>query len=197
MGPLSNLRIVEFAGIGPGPFCAMLFADLGAKVIRIDRKEASGLGVPKPARYDLLLRGRKVLALDLKREAGIALARRLVDESDALIEGFRPGVMERLGPGPDLLLSRNPRLVYGRMTGWGQDSPLARSAGHDLNYIALGEHFTPLGAQAPLRRRRLISSATTRARYISPSALFRRSSTHARPGKVRWLMQPYLKRPPT
>jgi alpha-methylacyl-CoA racemase len=100
VGPLANLRIVEFAGIGPGPFCAMLLAELGAKVIRIERKEASGLGVPKPPRYDLLLRGRKAFALDLKRDEGVEAALRLVDKADALIEGFRPGVMERLGLGP-------------------------------------------------------------------------------------------------
>ena len=145
MGPLANLRIVEFAGIGPGPFCAMLLAELGAKVIRIERKEASGLGVPKPPRYDLLLRGRKAFALDLKRDEGVEAALRLVDKADALIEGFRPGVMERLGLGPEALLARNPRLVYGRMTGWGQDGPLALAAGHDLNYIAIGGALHSIG----------------------------------------------------
>jgi alpha-methylacyl-CoA racemase len=145
VGPLANLRIVEFAGIGPGPFCAMLLAELGAKVIRIDRKEASGLGVPKPPRYDLLLRGRKAFALDLKREPGVDVALRLVDRADALIEGFRPGVMERLGLGPEAVLARNPRLVYGRMTGWGQDGPLAQAAGHDLNYIAIGGALHSIG----------------------------------------------------
>jgi alpha-methylacyl-CoA racemase len=145
VGPLANLRIVEFAGIGPGPFCAMLLAELGAKVIRIERKEASGLGVPKPPRYDLLLRGRKAFALDLKRDEGVEAALRLVDKADALIEGFRPGVMERLGLGPEALLARNPRLVYGRMTGWGQDGPLAMAAGHDLNYIAIGGALHSIG----------------------------------------------------
>jgi alpha-methylacyl-CoA racemase len=137
VGPLAKLKIVEFAGIGPGPFCAMLLAELGAKVVRIDRREASGLGVPKPPRYDLLLRGRKAFALDLKREQGVEAALRLVDQADALIEGFRPGVMERLGLGPELLLKDNPKLVYGRMTGWGQTGPRAHTAGHDINYIAL------------------------------------------------------------
>ena len=145
VGPLAKLKIVEFAGIGPGPFCAMLLAELGAKVIRIDRREASGLGVPKPPHYDLLLRGRKAFALDLKREQGVEAALRLVDRADVLIEGFRPGVMERLGLGPQALLARNPRLVYGRMTGWGQEGPLAQAAGHDLNYIAIGGALHSIG----------------------------------------------------
>jgi len=145
VGPLANLKIVEFAGIGPGPFCAMLLAELGAKVVRIDRREASGLGVPKPPRHDLLLRGRKAFALDLKRGPGVEAAMRLVDGADGLIEGFRPGVMERLGLGPEALLARNPRLVYGRVTGWGQNGPLAQAAGHDLNYIAIGGALHSIG----------------------------------------------------
>jgi alpha-methylacyl-CoA racemase len=145
VGPLANLRIVEFAGIGPGPFCAMLLAEQGAKVVRIDRKGTSGLGAPKPPRYDLLLRGRKTFALDLKRKQGVEAAMRLVDRAHALIEGFRPGVMERLGLGPETLLARNPRLIYGRMTGWGQEGPLAKAAGHDLNYIAIGGALHSIG----------------------------------------------------
>jgi alpha-methylacyl-CoA racemase len=137
MGPLSGFRIVEFVGIGPGPFAAMLFADLGARVIRVDRLTASGLGVERPTRFDLLARSRPSIAVDLKRPEGIALAIELVEKADGLIEGFRPGTMERLGLGPDVLLARNPRLVYGRMTGWGQTGPLAQAAGHDLNYISL------------------------------------------------------------
>jgi len=136
MGPLAGIKIVEFTGIGPGPMCAMLLADLGATVLRIDRPGGSDLGVPRPLRYDLLLRGRRCLALDLKHPDGKALALRLVERADALIEGFRPGVTERLGLGPEDCLARNPRLVYGRVTGWGQDGPLAQAAGHDLNYIA-------------------------------------------------------------
>lgn len=132
MGPLKGLRILEFAGIGPGPFCAMLLADLGAEVVRLDRKEG-----PPGTRQDFVTRGRRSLALDLKSPAAIAAVLRLVEGADALIEGFRPGVMERLGLGPDACLARNPRLVYGRMTGWGQDGPLAQAAGHDINYIAL------------------------------------------------------------
>jgi alpha-methylacyl-CoA racemase len=132
MGPLKGLRILEFAGIGPGPFCAMLLADLGAEVVRLDRKEG-----PAGTRQDFVTRGRRSLALDLKSPPAIAAVLRLVEGADALIEGFRPGVMERLGLGPDGCLARNPRLVYGRMTGWGQDGPLAQAAGHDINYIAL------------------------------------------------------------
>ena len=137
MGPLAGIKIVELTGIGPAPMCAMLLADLGATVLRIDRPGGSDLGVPRPLRYDLLLRGRRCLALDLKRPDGKALALRLVEGADALIEGFRPGVTERLGLGPTECLARNSRLVYGRVTGWGQDGPLAQAAGHDLNYIAL------------------------------------------------------------
>jgi alpha-methylacyl-CoA racemase len=137
MGPLAGIKIVELTGIGPGPMCAMLLADLGATVLRIDRPGPSDLGVPRPLRYDLLLRGRRCLALDLKHPDGKALALRLIERADALIEGFRPGVTERLGLGPEACLARNPRLVYGRVTGWGQEGALAQAAGHDLNYIAL------------------------------------------------------------
>lgn len=129
--PLSGLRIVEFAGIGPGPFAAMMLADMGAEVFRVDR-----IGADYDP-YDFLARGRRSIALDLKKPAAVEVALKLIGRSDGLIEGFRPGVMERLGLGPDVCRARNPRLVYGRMTGWGQDGPLAQAAGHDLNYIAL------------------------------------------------------------
>ena len=147
MGPLAGLRIVEFTGIGPGPMGAMLLADMGAEVLRIDRKEPSGLGLDRPLRYDLLLRGRRAVALDLKSAQGRDLALRLVAEADALIEGFRPGVMERLGLGPEVCLKRNPRLVYGRVTGWGQQGPLSHAAGHDLNYIALTGALHAIGRE--------------------------------------------------
>jgi alpha-methylacyl-CoA racemase len=137
MGPLQGLRVVEFAGIGPAPLCCMLLADLGADVVRIDRLQASGLGVAIDKRFDVNARGRRSVALDLKASAGRDAALRLVDRSDVLIEGFRPGVMEKLGLGPDVCAARQPRLVYGRMTGFGQSGPLADAAGHDLNYIAL------------------------------------------------------------
>ncbi|MGZ5171453.1 MAG: CaiB/BaiF CoA transferase family protein, partial [Burkholderiales bacterium] len=137
MGPLKGMKIVELAGIGPGPMCAMLLADMGATVLRIDRKEPVDLGNPRPLKYNLLLRNRKSIALDLKQRAAVELVLKLVADADGLIEGFRPGVVERLGLGPDVCLGRNPRLVYGRMTGWGQSGSLASAAGHDLNYIAL------------------------------------------------------------
>jgi len=137
MGPLKGVKIVELAGIGPGPMCAMLLADLGATVLRIDRKQPVDLGNPRPLRFNLLLRNRRSIALDLKQPAAVELVLRLVSDADALIEGFRPGVTERLGLGPDACFARNARLVYGRMTGWGQSGPLTAAAGHDLNYIAL------------------------------------------------------------
>jgi acetyl-CoA hydrolase len=135
-GPLSGLRVLEMAGIGPAPFCGMLLADLGADVVLIDRVSAGaediGLG-----RHAIVNRGKRSIALDLKSSEGVATTLRLVANCDALIEGMRPGVMERLGLGPDVCIARNPRLVYGRMTGWGQAGPLAHAAGHDINYIAL------------------------------------------------------------
>ncbi|MCC6946202.1 MAG: CoA transferase [Bradyrhizobiaceae bacterium] len=137
MGPLAGYRVLEFAGIGPAPMTAMLLADMGATVLRIDRRAESNLGVPRPERFNLSNRGRPSAAFDLKRPEAIELTLDLVAKADALIEGFRPGAMERLGLGPDTCLARNPRLVYGRMTGWGQDGPLSKAAGHDLNYIAL------------------------------------------------------------
>jgi len=136
-GPLHGFRIVEIAGIGPAPMCAMLLADLGAEVLRVERMQASGLGIDKPARFEIMNRSRHAVAVDLKKPQGIETVLRLVAGADAFIEGFRPGVTERLGIGPDACLKRNPRLVYGRMTGWGQSGPLAQAAGHDLNYIAL------------------------------------------------------------
>ncbi len=136
-GPLQGLKVIEMVGIGPAPFCAMMLADLGAEVIRIDRKEPVELGSPRPLPFNLLLRNRRAIALDLKQPAAVDLVLKLVANSDALIEGYRPGVAERLGLGPDVCIERNAKLVYGRMTGWGQDGPLATTAGHDLNYIAL------------------------------------------------------------
>lgn len=134
MGPLDGVRVIEMAGIGPGPFAAMLLSDMGADVIRIDRPGVRGPAQPE---RDVLNRGRPSVSVDLKHPDGLVVVLRLVEQADALIEGFRPGVMERLGLGPDECLARNPRLVYGRMTGWGQDGPMAQAAGHDINYIAL------------------------------------------------------------
>ncbi len=144
-GPLAGIRIVELAGIGPGPFAGMLLSDMGADVLRIDRA-ASVTGKPTNENIVILERGRRSVGVDLKRPEGVECVLRLVERADALIEGYRPGVVERLGIGPDACLARNPRLVYGRMTGWGQDGPLARAAGHDINYIALAGslfHFGP------------------------------------------------------
>ncbi len=137
MGPLNGLRVVELASIGPGPMCGMLLADLGADVVRIDRLEPSGLGVAMDRRHDVNARGRRSVALDLKAAAGRDAALKLIARADVLIEGFRPGVAESLGLGPADCHARNPALVYGRMTGFGQTGPLAKAAGHDLNYIAL------------------------------------------------------------
>ena len=144
-GPLAGLRIVEFAGIGPGPFCGMMLADHGAEVIRIDRASGGRGGSQPISNKDVLARGRKSIALNLKSEEGIALARKLCASADGLIEGFRPGVMERLGLGPEVLLADNPKLVYGRMTGWGQTGPYAPHAGHDINYIALAGALAHFG----------------------------------------------------
>ena len=135
-GPLQGVRVVEMAGIGPGPFCGMLLADLGAEVVVVDRKGGS-LPFNASPKHDITRRGKRSIALDLKQPGAAEVVLRLVGQADALIEGFRPGVMERLGLGPDACLARNPRLVYGRLTGWGQHGPLAQAAGHDLNYVAL------------------------------------------------------------
>ena len=140
-GPLAGLRVLEFASIGPGPHCAMLLADMGADVVRIERE--GGNGWPNPVAD----RGRSVLVLDIRSAAGRERCLELADQADVLIEGFRPGVMERLGLGPEVLRARNPRLVYGRMTGWGQTGPLARAAGHDINYIALTGALAAIGGR--------------------------------------------------
>ena len=145
MGPLTGLRVIEIASIGPGPMCGMLLADLGADVIRVDRLEASGLGVAMPPRYDVNARSRRSVALDLKQPAGRDAVLRLAAGADVLIEGFRPGVAERLGIGPADCHARHPGLVYGRMTGFGQTGPLAEAAGHDLNYIALTGVLNAIG----------------------------------------------------
>jgi alpha-methylacyl-CoA racemase len=155
-GPLAHLTVVEFAGLGPAPFAGMMLADQGARVIRIDRppansKGGSGMAALTARRSDVLSRGRESIALDLKQAAGREVALRLVEQADVLIEGFRPGVMESLGLGPDECLRRRPSLIYGRVTGWGQDGPLAQAAGHDINYVALSGalHSTTRQGQAP------------------------------------------------
>ena len=147
-GPLSGLRVIEMAGIGPCPFAAMMLADMGAEVVRIERKPDPAMPNPYPTlgtKYDVMARGRRPLALDLKDPQARALLLGLVAKADALVEGFRPGVMERLGLGPDVCHARNPKLVYGRVTGWGQHGPLAQAAGHDLNYVALSGMLHAMG----------------------------------------------------
>jgi alpha-methylacyl-CoA racemase len=146
-GPLNGIRIVEFAGIGAGPHAAMMLADMGADVICIDRISSADLGVAIDPKYDFVRRGRRSIAIDIKKEEGRKTVLRLVERADAVIESFRPGVMERLGMGPDVCLHRQPRLVYGRMTGWGQHGPNAERAGHDINYIALTGVLHAIGSR--------------------------------------------------
>jgi alpha-methylacyl-CoA racemase len=145
VGPLAGLRVLEFEAIGPGPFAAMMLADMGADVLLVDRPSGSDLGLGHRRRHEVMLRGRRSVILDLKSADGAAAAMRLAERADAIVEGFRPGVMERLGLGPEAMLARNPKLVYGRMTGWGQDGPLAARAGHDINYIALAGALHAIG----------------------------------------------------
>jgi len=149
MGPLQGLRVIELAGIGPGPMCCMLLADLGADVIRVDRLEPSGLGIAVDKRFEVSGRGRRSVAIDTRQPAGRDVVLELVEGADVLIEGFRPGVTEKLGLGPADCEKRNPRLVYGRMTGFGQQGPLAQAAGHDLNYIALTGALHAIGTAGP------------------------------------------------
>ena len=149
-GPLSGIKIVELAGIGPGPFAAMLLADLGADIIRVDRAQQVNPAAFDRQNLEIMNRGRRSIGVDLKHRDGVETVLTLVERADALIEGFRPGVTERLGLGPDACLARNPKLVYGRMTGWGQDGPMAQAAGHDINYIALAgalAHFGRAGGK--------------------------------------------------
>jgi alpha-methylacyl-CoA racemase len=173
MGPLQGLRIVELASIGPVPLCAMLLGDLGADVVRIDRLEPSGLGVPVERRFDVNGRNRRSAALDLKSEQGRDAVLRIVDRADVLLEGFRPGVAERLGVGPADCQARNPRLVYGRMTGFGQTGPFAQAAGHDLNYIALSGVLDAIGPAggAPVPPLNLVGDYGGGALYLALGVL--------------------------
>ncbi len=177
MGPLAGLKVIEFAGLGPAPFACMLLADLGADVVRIDRAGAGDglLGLSR----DVLDRGRRSLVLDLKSDAGRAVALRMIAAADVLIEGFRPGVMERLGLGPEAAHAANPGLVYGRMTGWGQTGPLAHAAGHDLGYIALSGALHAIGgASAPVPPLNLVGDFGGGSMFLVTgvlSALFERS----------------------
>ena len=152
MGPLAGVRIVELQGIGPGPFCGMMLSDMGAEVIRIDRAGNVAAQNPASAPIDVLARGRSSIGIDLKNPGGVEVVMKIIETADGLIEGFRPGVMERLGLGPEECLERNPKLVYGRMTGWGQEGPYSMAAGHDINYIALAGALEPIGrkGEAPV-----------------------------------------------
>jgi len=166
-GPLSGVRILEFSGIGPGPFCGMLLSDMGADVLRIDRQDGD-----RGERTHVTRRGRRSVALDLKRPEAREACLRLMDTADALFEGFRPGVMERLGLGPDIALARNPRLVYGRMTGWGQQGPLAHAAGHDINYIAITGALHAIGpAERPMPPLNLVGDFGGGALYLAVGLL--------------------------
>ena len=178
-GPLSGVRVVELAGIGPGPFAAMMLADLGADVVRVDRPDGGALQIASPDR-DILFRGRPNVLIDLKSSRGVGLVLDLVERADILIEGFRPGVTERLGLGPDVCLERNPRLVYGRMTGWGQDGPLAHTAGHDINYISIAGGLDPLGHadQPPTFPQNLLGDFAGGSLYLVAGVLA--ALTHAR-----------------
>jgi alpha-methylacyl-CoA racemase len=169
MGVLSGYRVIELAGIGPGPMCAMLLSDMGADVLRIDRMAEAGLGIAMDQKYSFLNRGRRSAAFDLKRPEAIDAVLKLVEKADALIEGFRPGVTERLGLGPDDCLKRNPRLIYGRMTGWGQEGPLAHAAGHDINYIALSGALHSFGRKgdAPVPPLNLVGDFGGGALYLA------------------------------
>ena len=148
MGPLSGIKVIELAGIGPGPFTSMMLSDLGAEVVRVDRPDPGELSAHQDHRKDLLLRGRRSVAVNLKNPKGVETVLALIDQADVLIDPYRPGVTERLGVGPDVCMERNPRLVYGRMTGWGQDGPLAKVAGHDINYVAIAGPLAAMGRAA-------------------------------------------------
>lgn len=174
MGPLDGLKIVELAGIGPAPMSGMLLSDLGAKILRIDRPVApTDLGIERPLDTNFVLRGRETIRVDLKDPNGVALVLRLCRDADALIEGFRPGVVERLGIGPDECMSVNPRLVFGRVTGWGQAGPLAKTAGHDLNYIGLSGVVNSIGraSEAPAVPLNLIGDFAGGAMFLSLGVL--------------------------
>lgn len=173
MGVLDGVRIVEIAGIGPGPFCGMLMADMGAEVILVERAGAKGAGMHDLGQNAIVNRGKKSIALDLKNPDAIEAVLRLIEGADALIEGMRPGVMERLGLGPQVCLARNPRLIYGRMTGWGQHGPLAQAAGHDLNYIALSGAlwFSGEPGQPPMTPPTLVGDLGGGALYLAMGIL--------------------------
>ena len=182
-GPLSGYRLIEIAGIGPTQLTGMLLADMGAEIVRVVRLSPVDLGVPMPERYKLMNRSRRSIAIDLKKPQGRDLILDMCARADALFEGFRPGVMERLGLGPDECMQRNGRLVYGRMTGWGQDGPLANTAGHDPNYIGIAGVLGCIGKkdEAPAYPLNLIGDFGGGALYLAMGLL----AAHAGGGKIR------------
>ena len=173
MGPLKGVRVVEMSNIGPGPFCGMLLADLGAEVVSVQRLAAGDLGFEIDLRYDFLNRSKQAVAIDLKSADGLATVKQMIAGADMLIEGFRPGVMERLGLGPDICLELNPKLVFGRMTGWGQDGPLAQMAGHDINYIAMSGALAAIGPKggAPIVPLNLVGDFAGGSLYLAMGML--------------------------
>ena len=181
MGPLAGVKIVEFTGIGPAPLAAMMLADMGATVIRIDRTTAGDAAVSLAQKVDFTKRSRAAIHIDLKKPEAVALALKLIDQADGLIEGFRPGVMERLGLGPDVCLQRNPKLVFGRVTGWGQTGPLAMAAGHDLNYIAITGALHSIGrpGQNPTPPLNLVGDYGGGALYLVTGLMAGIISAHA------------------
>ena len=194
MGPLDGVRVIEIASLAPAPFGCMILSDLGAEVLRVDRAERCGPGAQAP--LDPLSRGRRSVGINLKDPAGVELLLRLAQSADVLVEGFRPGVAERLGFGPQACAERNPRLVYGRMTGWGQDGPLAPTAGHDIDYIAISGALSLVGRAASRRSRRSTCSATSAAAACcSRSACLPRCSSGSAPGWGRWWTRPWLTGP--
>ena len=188
MGPLSGFKIIEMAGIGPGPFCGMMLSDMGAEVVRVER-----IGAGDKAPKDVLARNRRSIGVDLKRSEGVEAVLRLIDSADAVFEGFRPGVMERLGLGPEICLERNGKIVYGRMTGWGQSGPMARAAGHDINYIALAGALHAIGrkGEKPVPPLNLVGDLAE-VECFSPLVWFVRCLKPKNLGKGRWSMQRWL-----
>lgn len=169
MGPLQGVKVIELAGIGPGPFCAMMLSDMGAEVIRVERSAAVAPGDPNDPPKDVLARGRRSIGVDLKNPDGLETVLKLVEQADIVMEGFRPGVTERLGLGPEDCLARNPKIVYGRMTGWGQEGPYHLAAGHDINYIALAGALEPLGrkGEAPVHPLNLVGDFGGGGMYLA------------------------------
>ena len=198
MGPLAGITVIEIAGIGPGPYCGMLLADMGADVIRVDRAQAVQGGDPARPPADLLARGRRSVGVDLKNPEGVEVVLKLVERADALFEGFRPGVAERLGVGPEECLARNPRLVYGRMTGWGQDGPYAAAAGHDINYISLAGALEPIGrrGEAPVPPLNLVGDFGGGGMFLAFGIVAAARSRPSARGRARSSTPPWSTAPP-